>query len=63
MSNNRVRNVNQATLGPNKAKKKTEDVKPIEVSHGNAPLLTVKFLELILKELRSLNQKLEKVNG
>jgi len=30
----------------------------VEVTHGNAPLLTVKFLELILQELREIKGKM-----
>jgi hypothetical protein len=32
----------------------------VELNHGNAPLLTAKFLELILLEIRKITAKLEK---
>lgn len=45
---------------------KQQPAKPagqLEVNHGNAAILTVKFLELILNELKKLNEKLEKADG
>ena len=73
MSNNRlVRDNNSARIpGKKRTTKKSNDVvskvaekiSPIEVTHGNAPLLTVKYLELILKEIKLLTAKLEKMDG
>jgi hypothetical protein len=66
MVNNRlVRDSNSAKLGgkKNTTKKNQNEGKPIEVTHTNAPLLTVKYLELLLIELRKLTAKLEKVDG
>lgn len=39
-------------------KKSTESPK-VEVNHGNASLLTVKFLELILQEIKKLNEAIK----
>ena len=67
MSNNRmVRDSNHKKLAPKKPKSKVPNKVPegaIAVNHGNAPLLTAKYLELILLELRELTKKLEKVDG
>ena len=53
-----VRDNNSATLKQkskvNTAKKSNNKAEPIVVTHTNAPLLTVKYLELILIELRKL---------
>lgn len=42
--------------------KQQQPVKPqtLEVNHGNAAILTVKFLEQILLELKKLNANLDK---
>lgn len=60
---NLIRDSNSSELGTDKSKKKDgETEKPkggIEVTHGNAPLLTVKYLELVLIELRKLTLHME----
>jgi hypothetical protein len=71
MPNNRlVRDTNSAKLGGNKRTTKKSDAKGqnekaaneqrTQVTHGNAPILTVKFLELLLLEQRKTNAHIEK---
>lgn len=36
-------------------KKTQDDTKELRVDHGNAPLVMVKYLEAIYKELRKIN--------
>lgn len=57
-----VRDSNQAVLKG--LKKKAEEKKPeqIQVNHGNAPILSVKFLELIHLDLIEIKELLKK-NG
>ena len=41
-------------------KNQTQQKQPgVEVNHGNASLLTVKFLDLILQELKKLNEAIK----
>ena len=66
MNNRLVRDSNSAKIGKKNTTKKSDDKgKPIEVTHTNAPLLTAKYQELILIELRKLNKHFEeaKLNG
>jgi len=59
VTNRMVRDSNHKKLEPKKPKSKGSNKLPegsIEVTHTNAPLLTVKYLELVLKELRKFNE-------
>lgn len=61
-----VRENNSATLAgkDNTIKKSKSTGEPIiEVNHTNAPLLTVKYLELCYLELVKLNKRLEDKDG
>ena len=62
MPNRTVRNTNHNRLGSKNSKKKVPEDN-IQVDHGNAPILTVKFLDLIYKELKKHTAILEQVNG
>lgn len=64
-----VRDMNSSTLKGRKQIKKNGVPSPqlnntpnqIQVNHGNAPLLAVKLLELILEEIRIINKKFDHI--
>lgn len=66
VNSKQVRDNDSTELGgnDNSVKKSKSTGEPIiEVTHTNAPLLTVKYLELCYLELVKLNKRFEDANG
>jgi hypothetical protein len=62
-----INDVNEARLKKQKATPVANDASAptippgqVQVIQGNIPLLSIQLMDLILKELRSINEKLEK---